>query len=62
LNRPCVCFAPSAEELDVRVALDRPEGTETDATDDVARRWTGVDHADTKRLQRELRSFLDTRF
>jgi sporulation-control protein len=58
-----VIFAPLADELEVRVEVDRRETTYTDLTGgDESREWIGVDHADEGRLRRDLRSLIDQHF
>lgn len=58
-----VIFAPLADELEVRVEVDRQDSTYTDLTGgDESREWITVDHTDERRLRGDLRSLIDKHF
>jgi sporulation-control protein len=58
-----VIFAPLADELEVRVEVDRRETTYTDLTgSEESRQWISVDHTDTRKLQRRMRALIDDHF
>lgn len=58
-----VIFAPLADELEVRVEVDRLESTYTDLTGgEESRQWLAVTDPDERRLRRELRSLINDNF